>query len=135
MEWNGINSLGGHPKKDRENQNELKDSEHQSKIDYITIQCAHVKRFNNDFMSERFRHKKIRYFSDSKIMKKHTYENYSSFFKKHISINILRFEKNKRKRNKSMLLREQTHINSRFKLLFQIRKFSHTADKIDKRFQ
>ena len=63
-------------------------------------------------MFERFRHKEVRYFSDLKILKKHTHENHSSFFKKHISINILRFEKNKRKRSKNMLFREQTHIHS-----------------------
>ena len=69
-------------------------------------------------MFEKFRHKKVRYFSDSEILKKYTHEDYSSFFKRHISINIFRFEKNKRKRGKSMLFREQTHIYSRFKLLF-----------------
>ena len=57
------------------------------------------------------------------------------FLKKYILINILRFEENKRKRSKSMLLREQTHIHSRFKLLFQIRKFNHTTNKIDRKFQ
>ena len=86
-------------------------------------------------MSEKSRYKKVRYFSDSKALKKHINEDHSSFFKRHISINILRFEKNKRRRSKNMLFREQTHINSRFKLLFQIRKFNHTADKIDRRFQ
>ena len=86
-------------------------------------------------MSERFRHKKVRYFSDSGVMKKHTHEDHSSFFKRHISTNILRFEKDKRKRSKSMLFREQTHINNRFKLFLQIRRFNHTADKIDRRFQ
>ena len=86
-------------------------------------------------MSEKSRHKKIRYFSDSEILKKHTHEDHSSFFKKHISINILRFEENKRKRNKSMLFDEQTHIHSRFKLFFQIRQFNHTANKIDEKFQ
>ena len=86
-------------------------------------------------MSERFRHKEIRYFSDSKALKKHIHEDHSSFFKRPISINILRFEENKRKRSKNMLFREQTHIHSRFKLFFQIRKFSHTANKIDRRFQ
>ena len=86
-------------------------------------------------MFERSRHKEVRYFSDSEILKKHTYEDHSSFFKRHISINIFRFEKNKRKRNKSMLFREQTHIYNRFKLLFQIRKFNHTANKIDRKNQ
>ena len=86
-------------------------------------------------MSERFRHKEVRYFSDLKALKKHTYENHSSFSKKHISINILRLEKNKRKRNKSMLFREQTHIHCRFELLFQIRKSNHTANKIDRKCQ
>ena len=86
-------------------------------------------------MSERFRHKKVRYFSDSETLKKHTYENHSLFFKRHISINILRFEKNKRKRSKSMLFREQTHIHNRFKLFFQIRRFSHIINKIDRRRQ
>ena len=86
-------------------------------------------------MSERFRHKEVRYSSDSEILKEHTYENHSSFSKKHISINILRFEENKRRRSKSMLLREQTHINSRFELLFQIRRFSHTTNKIDRKRQ
>ena len=57
-------------------------------------------------MSEKSRHKEIRYFSDSEILKKHTHEDHSSFFKKHISINILKFEKDKRKRSKNMLFRE-----------------------------
>ena len=86
-------------------------------------------------MFEKFRHKKIRYFSDSEVLKKYTYENYSSFFKRHISINILRFEKNKRKRSKNMLFREQTHINNRFELFFQIRRFSHITNKIDRKRQ
>ena len=86
-------------------------------------------------MFEKSRHKKVRYYSDSEVLKKHTYENYSSFFKKHISINILRFEENKRKRNKNMFFRKQTHIHSRFELFFQIRKFSHTTNKIDRRRQ
>ena len=86
-------------------------------------------------MPEKSRHKEVRYSSDSEVLKKHTYENHSSFFKKHISISILRFEENKRRRSKSMLLREQTHINSRFELLFQIRRFNHTTNKIDRRRQ
>ena len=86
-------------------------------------------------MPEKSRHKEVRYSSDSEVLKKHTYENHSSFFKKHISISILRFEENKRKRSKSMLFREQTHINSRFKLFFQIRRSNHTTNKIDRKRQ
>ena len=92
--------------KDHEDQNEFKNSKHQSKIDYTAIQCAYVERFNNDFMFNKFRHKEIRYFNDSKALKKHTHENHSSFFKRHILTNILRFKENKQRRNKNMFFRE-----------------------------
>ena len=36
---------------------------------------------------------------------------------------------------KICFFREQTHIHSRFKLFFKIKKFSHTTNKIDWRFQ
>lgn len=68
-------------------------------------------------MSARFRYKEIRYSRYSEIMKKHSHENYSSLFKEHLLTNLLRFERNKRKRSQNMLLREQTHIYRRFKLL------------------
>lgn len=81
-------------------------------------------------MFKKLRDKKVRYSRYSKIMKKHIHENRLSFFEEYFSTDILRFEKNKRKRDQSMLFREQTHIYRRSKLFILTNNFSHPTDQI-----